>query len=167
MPSQHIPFKPEVEKFKVKVEHLRNQQKHYHDLRHRARETPLLPKGQPVRVKTLTTKEAVVVDNATPRSVVVQTEQGSQRRNRTQLRRRSWNQKATQPATRRATEILPKQNLETWVERSNEELAEDRTTTQLHRPEERPDNLPLERNGQKTMYTKSGQKVNAPQRQDL
>ena len=68
--SQHIPFKPEVGKFKVKDEHFRNQQKHYHDLRHRAKETPLLPKGQPVWVKTPTTKEAVVVKNATPRSVV-------------------------------------------------------------------------------------------------
>ena len=31
--SQHIPFKSEVEKFKTKDEHSRNQQKHYHDLR--------------------------------------------------------------------------------------------------------------------------------------
>ena len=139
MLNQHIPFKPEVEKFKVKDERFRNQQKHYHDLRHRAKETPLLPKGQPVWVKTPTTKEAVVVKNATLRSVVVQTEQGSQRRNRTQLRRRNWNQKATQPATRRATEILPKQNLETRVERSNEELAENRTATQLHQPDSLPE----------------------------
>ena len=168
MLSQHIPFKPEVEKFKVKDEHFRNQQKHYHDLRHRTKETPLLPKGQPVWVKTPTTKEAVVVKNATPRPVVVQTEQGSQRKNRTQLRRRSWNQKAKQPATPRATAILPKQNLDTRVERSNEELADDTTTAQLCQPADRPDNPPLERNGQKTVYTtKSGRKVNTPQRLDL
>ena len=77
--------------------------------------------------------------NATPRSVVVQTEQGSQRRNHTQLRRRSWNQKATQPATPRATGILPKQNRETRTERNNEQLAEGRTTTRFRQPEERPD----------------------------
>ena len=116
-------------------------------------------------MKTPTTKEAVVVKNAAPGSVVVQTEQGSQRRNRTQLRRRSQNQKATYPATPRATAILPKQNLETGVERSNEEPAEDKTTTQLRQPADRPDNQPLERNDQKTVYTtKSGRKVNAPQR---
>ena len=91
MLNQHIPFKPEVEKFKVKDEHFRNQQKYYPDLCRGAKETPQLSKGQPVWVKTPTTKEAVVVKNATPRSVVVQTEQGFQRRNRTQLRRRSWN----------------------------------------------------------------------------
>ena len=168
MLSQHIPFKPEVEKFEVKDEHSRNKQKHYHYLRHRAKETPLLSKGQPVWVKTPTIKEAVVVKNATPRSIVVQTEQGSQRRNRTQLRRRSWNQKRTQPATPRATAILPEQNLEIRVERSNKELAEDTTTTQLRQPADRADNPPLERNGQKTVYTtKSGRKVNAPQRLDL
>ena len=89
----------------------------------------------------------LVVKNTTCRSVEVQTEQGSQRKNRTRLRRRSWNQKATQPATPRATAILPKQDLETRVERSNEGLADDRTTTQLHQPEERPDNPPLERDG--------------------
>ena len=160
MLSRHIPFKAEVEKFKVKNEHFMNQQKHYHDLRQRAKETPQLSKGQPVWMKTPTTKEAVVVKNATPRSVVVQTEQSFQRRNRTQRRRRSWNQKATQPATPRATAILPKQNLETRVERSNEELAQDTTTTQLHQPADRPDNPPLERNAQKTVYTtKSGRKV--------
>ena len=61
MPTQHIPFKPEVEKFKVKDERFRNKQKHYHNLRHRAKETPQLSKVQPVWVKTPTTKEAVVV----------------------------------------------------------------------------------------------------------
>ena len=167
MPSQHIPFKPEIEEFKRKDEHFRNQQKHYYDLRHRAKEAPQLSKGQPVWVKTPTTKEAVVVKNATPRSVVVQTEQGPQRRNSTQLRRRSWNQKTTQPATPKATAILPKQNLETCVEISNEEPAEERVTPQLHQPEEKPDNTPLELNSQKTVYTKSGRKVKTPQRLDL
>ena len=73
VPSQHVPFKPEVEKFKVKDEHFSNQQKHYHDLHHRAKTTttitttttntkkPLLSKGQPVWMKTPATKEAVMV----------------------------------------------------------------------------------------------------------
>ena len=77
IPSQHIPFKPEVEEFKKKDEHFRNQQKYYHDLRHRAKEVPQLAKGQPVWVKTPTTKEAVVIENASPRSVVIQTDRGT------------------------------------------------------------------------------------------
>ena len=39
IPSQHIPFKPEVEEFKKKDEHFRNQQKYYHDLRHWAKKS--------------------------------------------------------------------------------------------------------------------------------
>ena len=87
---------------------------------------PLLSKGQPVWVKTPTTKEAAVVKNATPRPVVVQIAQGSQRRKSTQLRRRRWNQKGTQPATPRATAILPKQNLETPVKEAMKSLLKTR-----------------------------------------
>ena len=70
--------------------------KYYHDLRHRAKEVPQLAKGQPVWVKTPTTKEAFVIENASPRSVVIQTDRGTQRRNRNQLRRRSENQTSAQ-----------------------------------------------------------------------
>ena len=86
IPSQHIPFKPEVEEFKTKDEHFRNHQKYYNDVRHQAKEVPQLAKGRPVWVKTPTTKEAVVTENASPRSVIVlQTDRGTQRRNCDQL----------------------------------------------------------------------------------
>ena len=48
--------------------------------------SPTTAKGQPVWVKTLTTKEAVVIENASPWSVVIQTDRGTQRTNRNQLR---------------------------------------------------------------------------------
>ena len=102
----------EVEEFKKKDEHFRNQQKYYHDLRHRAKEVPQLAKGQPVWGKTPTTKEAVVIENASPRSVI-QTDRGTQRRDRNQLRRRSENQTSAQTTMPKVSSTLPKQKLET------------------------------------------------------
>ena len=174
MTSQHIPFKPDVEGFKKKDEHFRNQQKYYHDLRHRAKEVPQFSKGQPVWVKTPITKEAVVVKNASPRSLIVQTENGTQRRNRSQLRRRSVNQKLDQPQTLKATSTFPKQKQENRDAASNDESTEERATSTLHQPTEgpgnqQPDNIPaeVELAGPKTVCTKSGRKVQAPKRLDL
>ena len=50
--------------------------------------------------------------------------------------------------------------------------AKERETTTVHQPAEGPgnpppDNMPLEQTGRKTVYTKSGRKVQAPQRLDL
>ena len=112
IPSQHIPIKPEAEEFKKKDEHFRNQLKYYHDFQHRAKEVPQLAKGQPVWLKTPTTKEAVVIENASPRSVI-QTDRGTQRRNRNQLRRRSENQTSAQTTVQKVSSTLPKQKLET------------------------------------------------------
>ena len=163
IPSQHIPIKPKAEEFKKKDEHFRNQQKYYHDLRHRAKEVPQLAKGQPVWVKTPTSKEAVVIENASPRSVVILTDRGTQRRNRNQLRRRSENQTSAQTTTPKASSTLPTQKLETRDEARYEKPAEERETTTVHQPAEGPgnlppDNMPDEQTGRKTVYTKSGRK---------
>ena len=121
-------------------------------------------------VKTLTTKEAVVIENASPRSVVIQTDRGTQHRNRNQLQR---NEKQTSAQTTIPKVLtLPKQKLETRDEERCEELTEERATTTVHQPAEGlgnlpPDNMPVEQTGQKTVYTKSGWKVLAPQRPDL
>ena len=90
MPSQHIPFKPEVEKFEVKDDHFSNQQKHYHDLRYRANKNPTTLKRTTCVDEDSYNQRIGDGQNATPRSVVVQIEQGSQSRTHTQLRRRSW-----------------------------------------------------------------------------
>ena len=72
----------------------------------------------------------------------------------------------------KVSSTLPKQKLETRDETRYEELAEERATTTVHQPAEGlgnlpPDNMPVEQTGQKTVYTKSGWKVLAPQRLDL
>ena len=171
IPSQHIPFKPEVVEFKKKDEHFRNQQKYYHDLRHRAKEVPQLAKEQPVWVKTPATKEAMVIENASPRSVL-QTDRGTQRRNRNQLHRRSENQTSAQTTMPKVSSTLPKQKLETRDETRYEEPAEERATTTVHQPamgpgNPPPDNMPVEQTGRKIVYTKSGRTVHAPQGLDL
>ena len=91
-------------------------------------------KGQLVWVKTPTTKEAVVIENASPRSVIIQTKEGIQRRNRSQLCRRSENQKSSPPATLKVTSTLQKQKLETRDAESSEESTEERATSTLHQP---------------------------------
>ena len=116
--------------------------------------------------KTPTTKEAVVIENASPRSVI-QTDRGTQRRNSNQLRRRSENQTSAQTTTPKASSTLPKQKLETRDETRYEKPAEERETTTVHQPAEAPgnlppDNMPVEQTGRKTVYTESGRKVQAP-----
>ena len=136
-----------------------------------SKEVPQIAKGQPVWVKTLTTKEAVVIENASPRSVVIQTDRGTQLRNRNQLYQRNEKQTSAQTTIPKVL-TLPKQKLETRDEERCEELAEERATTTVHQPAEGPgnlppDNMPVEQTGWKTVYTKSGWKVQAPQRLDL
>ncbi len=119
-------------------------------------------------MKTPTTKEAVVVQNSSPRSVVVQTDRGQQCRNRHHLRPRSEKQMQTQTSPR-ASSALPRQNLE--PRRTSEEQPTDQVPTSTVQPaampDTQPDNPPVEETCQKTCYTKSGRKVQAPQRLDL
>ena len=107
-------------------------------------------------VKTPTTKEAVVIENASSRSVVIQTDRGTQRRNCNQLRRRSEKQTSAQTTMPKASSALPKQMLETRDEAIRyEEPAEEWATTTVHQPTEGPgnlppDNMPVEQTGRKT-----------------
>ena len=109
-------------------------------------------------MKTPTTKEAVVTENASPRSVIViQTDRGTQRRNCDQLRRRSENQTSAQTTMPKVSSTLPKQKLETRDETRYEELAEERATATVHQPAEGPgnlppDNIPVEQTGRKTVH---------------
>ena len=110
-------------------------------------------------VKTPTIKEAMVTENASPRSVIViQIDRGTQRRNCDQLRRRSENQTSAQTTMAKVSSTLPKQKLETGDEAIRyEEPAEESATTTVHQPAEGPgklppDNIPVEQTGRKTVH---------------
>ncbi|KAK7096462.1 hypothetical protein V1264_005758 [Littorina saxatilis] len=107
--SSHIPNHPDVDKFKEKDHQLKMKQKAYFDKRHRVKAlSPMDQPDQPVWIKTPRVTEGSVVNSQpNPRSYILQTPTGNQRRNRHHLRKRSLQPSPGPGDIPRATSLLP------------------------------------------------------------
>ena len=158
-PSQFIPRKQDIERFRQKNQELKMKMKENFDRRHRAKPLPPFSQGEKVWMKTPTDQEAEVLNQAPQsRSVQIKTERGTTtRRTRNQLRRRS------QPPTPtgqlpRAGSVLPQnlKNEETLTSADADDImiyAGPRTPIRQQHPE---DNTPGPQAEETVIRTRSG-----------
>ena len=169
-PSQFIPRKHDIERFRQKNQELKMKMKDNFDRRHRAKPLPLFQQGEKVWMKTPTDQEAEVLSQAPHRrSVEIKTERGTTtRRTRNQLRRRS------QPLTPtgqlpRAGSVLPQnsKSVETLPSTDADDIAIDdgpRTPLRQLHPES---NIPGQPAEETFVRTRSGRASKPRDRLDL
>ncbi|GAB1602716.1 uncharacterized protein K02A2.6-like, partial [Argonauta hians] len=121
------------EEFKKADSQLKIKQKENFDKRHRARERAPIMEGQAVWLKTPKTSPAIVVGKQSPRSVVVETESGNVRRNRSHLRNRGIKTNFPHIATPREMSTLP------TIPRDIPEYSQNGSTEHLAEPVVQPD----------------------------
>lgn len=84
-PQALKPAWPNLRAFREKDKELKEKQRKSFNLRHKAKELPVLVPGQRVWIRTAQTTATVQGPASTPRSYTVETDQGSLRRNRAHL----------------------------------------------------------------------------------
>ena len=178
--SQNLtPLQQDVQQFKKLDGQMRSQQKLNFDQRHRARERPPMQEGLPVWSRPKNDQAVVVQPQAqTPRSVLIQTDHGLQRRNRGQLRRRSSGATpAREHVHPRVTSTLPEhvtsEHLSDGGSPEEPEPGPDHPpVTAAARGGTVPPGLPPDLRSAPQQdplhtYTKSGRRVKTPQKLDL
>lgn len=170
IPQQHVPKVPDVKNFKKIDAQVKGKQKKNFDKRHRAKELPTLKKGQPVWVKKPKTREAEVVQSSTPRSVIVRTDKGLQRRNRSHLSHRSSQHQDARNSPPKVTSLLPDVPPNDIIDADEppdeDDVWFDAPSVPGTSLQSGPQPSPTPRSPTST-YTKSGRKIHAPKRMDL
>ena len=163
-PSQFIPRKHDIERFRKKNQELKMKMKENFDRRHRAKPLPPFQQGEKVWMKTPRDQEAEVLNQApNRRSVQIKTERGTTtRRTRNQLRRRSQPPSPTGQLPR-AGSVLPQnlKNEETLPPAESDDIAMDEPPTPMR---QHPNNAQAE---EETYHTRSGRASKPRDRLDL
>ena len=174
LPKQHVPEGNAAKKFKETDRKIKEKQKQDFDRRHRTRPQPELKKGDRVWIKTPHDKEAVVVSQApspssppshNSRSYFLQTNNGTQRRNRVHIRNRDDTQQMNKPLSPpKATSNLREHQQQREHPRTSEPQEEENSADGEIRTREtkqpRSCSTPAK-------TTRSGRPVRAPQKLDL
>ena len=105
--SKRIPDWPRYEDMKESSEVLKAKQKANHDTSHRARPLPPFQPGDKVWIKTPKDHTGTIQQEMSPRSYLVKTEQGLQRRNRRQMTKRQDVPQEAVTQHHRATSTIP------------------------------------------------------------
>ncbi|GAB1609879.1 uncharacterized protein LOC115227445, partial [Argonauta hians] len=146
------------EEFKKADSQLKIKQKENFDKRHRARERAPIMEGQAVWLKTPKTSPAIVVGKQSTRSVVVETESGNVRRNRSHLRNRGIKTNFPHIATPREMSTSP---------RDIPEYSQNGSTERLAEPIVQPDIQSNSESPTPAKYTRRGRLVRPPKRLSL
>lgn len=165
LPHQNENYQQSVKKFKEADARVKMKQKLYFDKRHRTREQTPVTQGQTVWVKTPKTSPAKVVDTVTPRSVLVETDSGLFRRNRNHLRKRNEHIDFPQIAAPTELSVLPNASRDIPECSYNNLMGQTNQTDVQSTVHE--DIQSFNSESPKVKYTKSGRKIQPPEKLSL
>ena len=158
-----------AKKYKSIDAKIKERQKMNFDKRHRAKDRSSFVKKLPVWVNAPKTTQRKIVKSQSPRSVLVKTESGLLRKNKSHLRRRNDQTKFSQVAIPQELSTLPNVPREV-PENSHDDSTYGNMNEQIDQPETQPtarSESSTNVESPQTRYTRRGRKIRPPKRLSL